>query len=112
MSLCHIDQTNCFEAPLHTDEALYHTLRDDYLPNLHILSKYLTAVLYNVLMAYFVQMCSNILCERLLLFTGIYIVILFCNIYIYIYIISLLANQCFFFFLLKVLLPFCPLALT
>lgn len=60
MSLCHLDQTNCFEAPLHMSEALYHMLRDYYLPNIHIMSKYLTAVLYNVLMAYFVKVCYNI----------------------------------------------------
>ena len=35
-------------------------VRDYYLLNIHISSKYLTAVLYNVLMAYFVKVCYNI----------------------------------------------------
>lgn len=60
MLLCRLDQTNCCEAPLHMGEAVYHILRDYFLPNIHILSKYLTAVLYYVLMAYFVQMCKKI----------------------------------------------------
>lgn len=59
-ALCHFVTSNRFEAPLHLVETLYHMLRDYYLLNIHILSKYLTAVLYNVLTAYFVKLCYNI----------------------------------------------------
>lgn len=47
----------CRGAAPHGEKAPYNILRDSYLPNIHILSKYLTVVLYYVLLAYFPKMC-------------------------------------------------------
>lgn len=51
-------RSNCLSRRRSTRrEAPYNILRDSYLPNIHILSKYLTVVLYYVLLAYFPKMC-------------------------------------------------------